>query len=47
MISKNEFLILSEIEKNEYNYTQRLLSEILGLSLGLINKYLKQLTESG
>ena len=47
MISKNEFIILREKEKNEYNYTQRLLSERLGLSLGLINKYLKQLTESG
>lgn len=46
MISRNEFLVLTEIEKNDIKLTQKEISELVGLSVGLVNKIIKTLTEN-
>ena len=47
MLDKNEFLVLTEIEKSSKKLTQRALSEKIGLSVGLVNKLIKVLVEAG
>lgn len=46
-MTKNEFIILTEIEKSDCIFTQRELSAKLDLSLGLVNKTLKSLNDNG
>ena len=45
MLEKNEFLVLTEIERKLEKYTQRRLSEKTGLSVGLVNKVIKELVK--
>lgn len=45
MLDKNEFLVLTEIEKNKEKLTQRAISSNIGLSIGLVNKTINCLIE--
>lgn len=45
MLDKNEFLVLTEIEKNKHKLTQRAISAKIGLSIGLVNKTINCLIE--
>ena len=46
-MQKNEFEILTYLEQANKAVTQRELAEIIGVSVGTINKIAKELTESG
>lgn len=45
MLNKNEFLVLTEIEKHKEKLTQRAISLKIGLSVGLVNKIVNSLIE--
>ena len=44
-ITKNQFLVLTEIERSNTKLTQRKLSNLTELSLGLVNNVIQQLTD--
>ncbi len=47
MLSKNEFLILTIVEQSEQKLSQREISELLDVSLGVVNKNINTLKDNG
>lgn len=46
-MQKNEFLVLTEIEKSNKKLTQRALADLVGLSVGTVNKAISTLETNG